>query len=172
MRRLSRLDRRLGAALRRRVGAIPGGPAAAGAVARAMSPGFRVAVALLVAGPARRATGLRALAAGVGGATAARALRDRLGRRRPGARSEGGFPSRHAAAASAIALTVARREPALGRALAGAAAVGALARVANAEHEPGDVVAGAVLGAGVAVALEAALKRVLPPSDTRISPST
>ena len=158
MGRLSRLDRRLGDGLRHGVASVPGAPAAASAVAGAMSPGFRVAVGLLIAAPARRRTGLRALAAGVGGAMAARLLRDRLGRRRPGARAEGGFPSRHAAAASAIALTVRRSEPALGRRLACAAVVGAVARVATAEHEPADVVAGAVLGAAVAGALEAGLR--------------
>lgn len=159
MRRLSQIDRRLGAGLRSRVARIPGGTAAASAAARTMSPGFRTAVALLVAGRARRGTGLRALAAAVSAAMAARVLRDRLARSRPGAREEGGFPSRHAAAASAIALTVARREPALGGALAGAALLGGVARIATAEHEPADIVAGALLGIAVARAVEAAADR-------------
>lgn len=147
--------------MRRRVGAIPGGPATASAAARAMSPGFRAVVALLLAGRARRGTGLRALAAGVCAAMAARIMRDRLGRRRPGARTEGGFPSRHAAAASAIAVTVVRRDPRTGAALAAAAGVGGLARIATAEHEPADVVAGALLGAVVALAVGKTADRLL-----------
>jgi len=126
-----------------------------------MSPGFRIVVALLIADRARRITGLAALAAGVGGAMAARALRDRLGRRRPGERQEGGFPSRHAAAAAAIAVTVLRREPRIGVALVGAAVVGGVARVATAEHEPADILAGAILGAGVASGVNAVVDRLM-----------
>jgi undecaprenyl-diphosphatase len=159
MRILSRIDRRLGDRVRGAVGGVPGGARAASAVASGMSPGFRVAVGLLVAGRGRRATGLRALAAGVAAAMTARLLRDRLGRRRPGARQEGGFPSRHAAAATAIAATVWRGEPAIGRGLAVAAAAGGLARVATAEHEPADIVAGAVLGLGAAATVAWASER-------------
>jgi membrane-associated phospholipid phosphatase len=151
---LTRLDRRAGAALRRVVGTVPGGPGAARVAAGALSPGFRLLVALLIARRATRRTGLEALAAGVAAALAARALRDRLGRRRPGLRPEGGFPSRHAAAATAIARAAGRREPALGRALALAAVVGLVARVADAEHEPGDILAGAALGLLAQEALE------------------
>ena len=146
MQRLSRIDRRLGARIRRAVAGVPGGPPAAEALASGLSPAFRLVVAGLVARRAHRASGLRALAAGVGAATAARLLRDRLGRRRPGPRAEGGFPSRHAAAATAIAVTVIGRERGLGRLLLGAAALGGVARVATAEHEPADIVAGAALG--------------------------
>jgi membrane-associated phospholipid phosphatase len=160
MRRLSRIDRRLGARVRGTVEGVPCGARAAAVVASGMSPGFRVAVGLLVAGRDRRGTGLRALAAGVAAAVAARLLRDRLGRRRPGERQDGGFPSRHAAAAAAIAATVWRREPAIGRGLAVAAAAGGLARVATAEHEPADIVAGAALGLGVAGAVAWAADRV------------
>jgi membrane-associated phospholipid phosphatase len=143
---LTRLDRRAGAALRRVVGSVPGGPRAARLAAGALSPGFRLVVALLIARRATRRAGLEALAAGVAAALAARGLRDRLGRRRPGRRLEGGFPSRHAAAATAIARAAGRREPALGDALALAAVLGLLARVADAEHEPADILAGAAVG--------------------------
>lgn len=111
-----------------------------------MSPAFRIAVAALIVRRSSRRTGLEALAAGVGAALAARALRDRLGRRRPGARREGGFPSRHAAAAAAIAGSVARHDRRLGGALALAAGIGGAARVATAEHEPGDIAGGVALG--------------------------
>jgi membrane-associated phospholipid phosphatase len=103
-------------------------------------------VALLILRRGRRRTGLHALASGVAAAMAARALRDRVGRPRPGDRPDGGFPSRHAAAAAAIARAASRREPRLGRALAAAAALGLAGRVATAEHDPADIAAGAALG--------------------------
>lgn len=111
-----------------------------------MSPAFRLTVAALIARRSSRRTGLEALAAGVGAALVARLLRDRLGRARPGARVEGGFPSRHAAASAAIAGAVARRDPRMGAALAIAAGIGGAARIATAEHEPGDIAAGIALG--------------------------
>jgi membrane-associated phospholipid phosphatase len=143
---LSALDRRAGDAIRRAAGRVPGGPAAARAAAGALSPAFRIVVALLIIRGGRRRTGLHALASGVVAATAARALRDRLARPRPGDRPDGGFPSRHAAAAAAIARAASRREPGLGRVLAAGAAVGLAGRVAAAEHEPADVLAGIALG--------------------------
>jgi membrane-associated phospholipid phosphatase len=143
---ISRLDRRLGALVRSATASVPHGPRVAATVASSMSPAFRLVVALMIADRRRRTAGLRALAAGVAAALAARSLRDRLARPRPGPRVEAAFPSRHAAAGAAIAVAVAGPEPRLGRALAGAVAVGALARVATAEHEPGDVLAGGALG--------------------------
>lgn len=160
MQRLSRIDRRLGAAVRSSVAAVPRGPRAASAIAGTMSPGFRVAVALLIATRGRRGTGLRALGAGVGAALAARVLRDRLGRRRPGPRIEGGFPSRHAAAAAAIAATVARDDPPLGRMLGAAAVIGGLARIADAEHEPADIAVGTALGLAVVWAAAACQNQI------------
>jgi membrane-associated phospholipid phosphatase len=144
--RLLELDRRIGAAVRRAVARAPGGPPAAAAVASALSPAFRAAVAAMLLRAGHRRAGADALAAGVVAATAARLLRDRLSRPRPGDRPGGGFPSRHGAAAVAIARAAWRREPRLGRALAGAAAVGLAARVAAAEHDPADVLAGAAVG--------------------------
>ncbi len=118
-----------------------------------MSPAFRLAVAALILRPSSRRTGIEALAAGVGAALTARALRDRLGRPRPGRRTEGGFPSRHAAASAAIAGAVARRDRRVGGALALAAGLGGIARVATAEHEPGDIAAGVALGVATAWSL-------------------
>ena len=146
MRGLSRLDRRLGGALRDAVGALPGGRPAARVAASVMSPAFRLVVAAMVLARGTRGTGLRCLAAGVAAGTAARLLRDRLGRARPGRREDGGFPSRHAAAATAIAVAASPGEPRIGRALTGAALVGLAARVAAAEHDPADILAGAALG--------------------------
>ncbi|MCU0307511.1 MAG: phosphatase PAP2 family protein [Thermoleophilia bacterium] len=153
MRPLARLDRRAGRALRRAVDGRPALGRAARAAAAALSPGYRVMVAALVAHPATRPAGVRALAAGVLAGTAARLLRDRVGRRRPGPRPDGGFPSRHAAAAVAIAAAVAPTCPAARAALWGSAAVGLAARVAAAQHDPADIVAGALLGLGAAGAV-------------------
>ena len=111
-----------------------------------MSPAFRVAVAVMILRRRTRATGLRCLGAGVAAGMAARVLRDRLGRRRPGERADGGLPSRHAAALTAIARTAAAGAPRLGRAMAVGAVVGMAARVAAAEHDPADIAAGAALG--------------------------
>lgn len=154
MGRLTRIDRHAGAALRSAVAALPGGPSAAGLAAGTLSPAFRVLVAAMIARAPSRRMGLEALGAGVGAAMAARLLRDRLGRRRPGARADGGFPSRHAAAAAAIAAAAGRRDPSLGRALAVAAAVGLIARVASAEHDPADIAAGVLLGLATVRCLE------------------
>ena len=151
---LTRIDRRAGAGLRAAVAAVPGGRPAAALAAAALSPGFRLTVAAMIWRPPSRRAGLEALAAGVGAAATARLLRDRLARRRPGPRAEGGFPSRHAAAATAIARASARHDRRLGRVLAAAAVVGLAARVASAEHEPADIAAGALLGLAASRALE------------------
>ena len=98
---------------------------------------------VLLLTPGRRRAGARALAAAALASLAALALRDRLGRRRPGPRPEGGFPSRHAAAATAIACAVGRDDPAAARVLAAAAALGLAARVATGDHEPADIACGA-----------------------------
>jgi membrane-associated phospholipid phosphatase len=151
--RLFALDRRLGRAIRRRVTGIPGGAVTAERAARVLSPAFHLAVALAIASRRTRATGLRMLAAGVAAALIARALRDRIGRPRPGGRGEGGFPSRHAAAAVAIAIT-ARRRPAVALLLWPIAAAGLLGRVAAGEHEPADIAAGGGLGLVTAHAVD------------------
>ncbi|MCC6830048.1 MAG: phosphatase PAP2 family protein [Thermoleophilia bacterium] len=160
-RRLSSLDRALGAAARE---AVARRPAAAGGLAAAagmLSPGFRVVVALLCARRATRREGAVALAAGVAAALLARAARDRIGRRRPGPRAEGGFPSRHAAAAAAITTAVAGGDRRLGTAMGAAACVGLTGRVTHGHHEPGDIAAGALLG--VATGLSARrVARVFP----------
>ena len=158
MEALSRLDRRIGARMRGAAAAVPGAPAAARALAATMSPGFRIAVAAMILRRPTRVAGLRALAAGAGASLLTRALRDRVGRSRPGSRPDGGFPSRHAAAASAIAATAGRGGAPLGYVLGAAACGGAVARVVAAEHEPADVLAGAALG----LAAAAALRRIAP----------
>lgn len=112
-----------------------------------MSPFFQLAVGAAIADRGSRATGIRMLIAGAGAATAALALRDGIGRRRPNERDDGSFPSRHAAAAAAISVAAGARRPVLGLGLAVAALVGSLGRIASAEHEPADIVAGIALGA-------------------------
>ncbi|HWH15189.1 MAG TPA: phosphatase PAP2 family protein [Miltoncostaeaceae bacterium] len=146
---LVRADRRAGAALRGATAARPVAARLAAAAAAALSPGTRLAVAVLILGRATRPAGLRGLAAGVAAALAARALRDRIGRRRPGGRAEGGFPSRHSAAAVAVTLAVAPGAPRAGAALAAATALALPARVATGDHDPADILAGAALGAAV-----------------------
>lgn len=158
--RLSSIDRRAGRVLRSAAGRAPGASRAAKISADAMSPAFRLVVASLIAHPARRREGFEALAAGVIAARAARAARDRLGRPRPGPRSDAGFPSRHAAAAAAIAHSVGRHHPHAGAILTAAVVVGLTGRAVTGQHDPADLAAGALLGAGVGLAVAAAARRV------------
>jgi undecaprenyl-diphosphatase len=64
-----------------------------------------------------------------------------------------GFPSDHATGAFAVAMAIYLRNRAWGRVALVAAAVLAVGRVAIGVHFPSDVIAGAVLGCGVALAL-------------------
>jgi membrane-associated phospholipid phosphatase len=157
--RLSSIDRRAGRILRSAAARAPGMPRAAKVSADLMSPAFRLVVASLIATPARRREGFEALAAGVIAAQAARAARDRLGRARPGPRSDAGFPSRHAAAAAAIAQSVGRHHPRAGVVLAAAATVGLIGRAITGQHDPADLAAGALLGAGVGLVVATAAGR-------------
>jgi undecaprenyl-diphosphatase len=75
----------------------------------------------------------------------------------------GSFPSGHAASAVAFASGVARVVPAAGLPLRVLAAVVAYSRVHTGVHYPGDVLAGAVLGAAVAdVTADAVTRRLSP----------
>jgi len=159
---LDDLDRRMGASARRRLREVPGGRVAAWLAATALGPSFRMLVAALLLTAGRRRTGVEALAGSAIASWGARFLRDRLGRPRPGRRTEGGFPSRHAAAAVAIARAVGRADPVAGRILAAGAAVGLAGRVASAEHDPADVIAGAALGWAVARLVARGLERTAP----------
>lgn len=142
--------------MRRAAGSAPALHRAADGAARALSPAFRAGVAVLIVVPRTRRTGLEALVAGVAAGMSARVLRDAIGRRRPGRRADGGFPSRHGAAAAAIARAVHRRNPPLGVVMAVAACAGLAGRVATAQHEPADIAAGAALGLAVERAAAAA----------------
>lgn len=143
---LPQLDRRLGAGLRRALGRIPAGEPAARLGAAALAPAVEGIVALAIALPASRGLGLRMLVAGGSAAIAARLARDAIGRPRPGPRAQGGFPSRHAAAATAIAIAGRGHRP-WGRLVAALGAAGLACRVASGEHEPGDILGGAAVGA-------------------------
>lgn len=143
---LAAVDRRLGQAMRARIGAHPAVDRAARIAAAGLAPAFEGMVAALVAERPTRAAGLRAGSAAVCGALVAKGLRDAIGRPRPGERAEGGFPSRHAAAATAIVRSIGRSNRHVGRALGVVAAIGLVGRIATGEHDPADIVAGAAVG--------------------------
>jgi membrane-associated phospholipid phosphatase len=128
--------------LRRRPGRIPRTPVLAG-------------VALLVA----------SLASG--------AVKDLIGRLRPPLADEtlsalvalpadASFPSGHATSAFAAAGVVAALHPRLRAPILGLAALVALSRVYLGVHFPSDVLAGAALGLGIAVAVVALGRRLVP----------
>lgn len=150
MGRLAAADRRLGRAVRERIARRPQLDRAARVSGSVLAPAFELVIVALVAERPTRAAGLRAGASAVLGAAAAKALRDVFGRPRPGERSDGGFPSRHAAAASAIARSVAHSNRYAGRVLGAAAAIGLIGRVVSAEHDPADIVAGVIVGCAAA----------------------
>lgn len=143
-------DRRAGREVRARVGALPAGHESARLAADAMAPAFQALVLGLLLLPGSRLLAVRAAAAGATAGLVARVARDAIDRPRPGGRADGGFPSRHAASSTAIAMVVARDRPVLGAAARAVAVVGMAARVAAADHEPLDIVAGAGVGAAVA----------------------
>jgi len=142
-------DRRAGRMVRERVGAVPGGHETARLAADTMAPAFQLLALGLMLMPGSRLVGLRAAIAGAVAGLLARVARDAIGRPRPGDRDEGGFPSRHAASSAAITVVVLRERPVIGAAASVLGATGLVARVASADHEPLDIVAGAGLGAAV-----------------------
>jgi membrane-associated phospholipid phosphatase len=143
-------DRRTGALLRDRVASVPGGHEYARLAADVMAPAFQGLVLALIVLPGSRVLGVRAGAAGAMAGLLARVARDAIDRPRPGTRTEGGFPSRHAASATAITLVVAREKRVLGALAMALSSAGLVARVGAADHEPLDVAAGAGVGAVVA----------------------
>jgi membrane-associated phospholipid phosphatase len=147
---IDRLDRELGARLRDRVAARPRVARALAIAADVMSPAYRVIVVVLILWRPTRMRGVRALIAAASAALIAKRMRDAIDRPRPGLRAEGGLPSRHAAAAVAIAGIVAERRRALGLPMAAITAVGLTGRISSGDHDPVDVVAGALLGGIVA----------------------
>lgn len=157
---LSAADRRLGRAVREHVGRRPQVERAARASSSLLAPVFELLIVALVAERSTRGTGLRAGASAVVGAAGAKALRDMIGRPRPGTRSEGGFPSRHAAAASAIARSVGYANRRAGRLVSVAAALGLIGRVVSADHDPADILAGVIVGRTAAGAVNAVSDRV------------
>lgn len=150
---LSAVDRRIGAELRRATTGRPGGAETAHLAAESMAPFFVLLVGAMIAVPATRRTGGLMLVAGGGASLLARSLRDRLARPRPGPRAEGGMPSRHAAAATAISAVLGAAGSALAPIAWIATALGGGARIASGHHEPADILAGAGLGATVGAAV-------------------
>lgn len=147
---LDQFDRDLGERLRGHVGARRRLAEIFGLAADVMSPAYRVLVLTLILWRPTRNRGLRALAAAVLAALIARRVRDGIRRPRPGTRPEGGLPSRHAAASVAIAAVLSERRSGLGLPLALITAIGLLGRVTTGDHDPADVIVGAVLGGMVA----------------------
>ena len=150
---LDRLDRALGARLRARLAGRPRTARALAIAADALSPLYRAVVLVLILWRPTRARGVRALVAAVSAAVIAKGMREAIARPRPGLRADGGLPSRHAAAAVAITGIVAQRRRGLGLPMAAITAFGLLGRVSSGDHEPADIVAGAVLGGLVASAV-------------------
>ena len=112
---------------------------------RALAPTFRGMLVVFALRRRTRSAAVEAIAASLLAAGAAKILRDAIGRPRPGPREEGGFPSRHAAAATAIAASTAGRG--IGVPFIGAAAATGLAgRIVSGEHDPADIGAGVMLG--------------------------
>ena len=146
MRRPHSLDRSLGRAIRALVALVPGATRTGCVAGDALAPVFRGLVAGMLVRPALRTGGIEVLAAGALAASASRLARDRIARPRPGVRTEGGLPSRHAAAAVAIARGASRRHPRMRPWLFAAAAVGLVGRVVAGHHDPADLAAGAAVG--------------------------
>lgn len=139
--------------MRAMVGGSPRLADAAELAAAGMAPAFQLLIGAVIGRRRSRGTGLVALASAATASLLALALRERLERPRPGPRPEGGMPSRHSAAAAAIATALAtRRSPLAIPAWAGLIA-GGWARVVTGDHEPGDIAAGAFLGMAVGGAL-------------------
>jgi membrane-associated phospholipid phosphatase len=146
MAELRSFDRRLGQRMRDRLTASPGGARASRAASEALAPAFEALVVAMLTRPRARRAGLEALLAGAAASTVARFARDAIARPRPGTRPEGGFPSRHAAAAVAIAGAATRHYPRLRPWLAAATVAGLAGRVATGHHDPGDLAGGVLLG--------------------------
>lgn len=147
---LERYDRGLGDAVRDRVGARRRLADLFAIAADVMSPAYRVLVVTLILWRPTRSRGLRALVGAVLAALVAKRLRDEIARPRPGARTEGGLPSRHAAASVAIAAILAERRKGLGLPMALITAIGLMGRITTGDHDPADIISGALLGGTVA----------------------
>jgi membrane-associated phospholipid phosphatase len=150
-------------------------------------PWFLVAgVLALFGGPQGRRAGLTGVAAiGVTSFVANQPMKLLGERRRPDRTQLGiperrwvqmpsttSFPSGHSASAAAFAVSVGEVVPGLKLPLRAAAAVVAFSRIYTGVHYPGDVVAGATVGALVGWATSAAVRRLRrDPSLRRSSPS-
>ena len=147
---LDRLDRALGARLRDRLARRSRAARALAIGGDALSPLYRVVVVVLILWRPTRARGVRALVSAVCAAVIAKRMREAIARPRPGLRAGGGLPSRHAAAAVAVTGIIAQRRRGLGLPTAAITAIGLVGRVSSGDHEPADILAGAVLGGLVA----------------------
>jgi diacylglycerol kinase family enzyme/membrane-associated phospholipid phosphatase len=133
----------------------------------------------LSGGRFRRRAALRGLfAAGVASAVANGPAKLIVRRRRPNASRlpwvqeprTSSFPSGHAAAGVAFAVGAGQEVPALAVPLVGVAALVGYSRVTSGAHHPGDVAAGAVLGAGAGL-LTRRLWPVAPHEPARVRPA-
>jgi undecaprenyl-diphosphatase len=172
LRRVAQEINRIDRELVRRSAVIPRWPADAGLKGLTTAANhsllwFTVAAALAGRKGAARRAALRGVAA-IGGAsfTANVLLKPLLPRRRPAYEDlpvarrlalrdhpkSSSFPSGHAASAAAFATAVAMENPAVGLAVAPAAAAVAYSRVHTGVHWPSDVAVGVLMGTGIALA--------------------
>jgi membrane-associated phospholipid phosphatase len=128
----------------------------------------------------RRAAARGVLAIGVTSATVNLGVKSLSDRRRPDRTGAGvpnaryvempastSFPSGHAASAFAFATAVGRDKPLLAVAIQFLAASVAYSRVHTGVHYPGDVVAGALIGAATGQAVSSIVDRALPPQSVK-----
>lgn len=157
-----RVDREIGRSVRALSSTHPPLDECFSVASNAMSPAYRIAVALLIVWRPTRRRGIEALIAAGLATLLSTQLRDAIDRPRPGERHEGGLPSRHAAAAVAIATVCGARSRGRTGLLGLITSVGLLGRVTTGNHDPADIVSGAILG-GVIARIVIALSRIATP---------
>lgn len=156
------LDRRASERLVTRPGAKPHLLGRANAL-----PTWGVVAALLASQGARgrRAAALAVLSGATASTVSTRGLKPLVRRRRPkdAQRQTYSFPSGHAVTGTAFSTAVLLEWPAAGAACATLSTVIAAGRVRDGQHHLSDIVAGALLGATVALAVSAVATVVVPP---------
>ncbi len=159
----NRVDRELGRSVRALSATHPPFDECFSVASNVMSPSYRIVVALLILWRPTRARGIEALIAAVLSTVISTQLRNAIDRPRPGIRHDAGLPSRHAAAAVAIATVLSSRSRGRTGVLGLITTIGLIGRVTTGNHDPADIVCGAVLGGAVA-RIVTAVGRIATPS--------